>query len=64
MFINSFAEDAEERCRHHLEEAVKKDGDNPEAYHLLASFFLSKEEPEVGVLFHCQGPNVARFRLI
>ncbi|KAI0239735.1 putative RNA-directed DNA polymerase from transposon BS [Lamellibrachia satsuma] len=41
-----FAEDAEERCRHHLEEAVKKDGDNPEAYHLLASFFLSKEEPE------------------
>ncbi|KAK2177144.1 hypothetical protein NP493_616g01012 [Ridgeia piscesae] len=45
-----FVTEAEERCRHHLDEAIKRDGDNPEAHHLLASFFLSKDEPEVSVM--------------
>ena len=46
-FVVSFEADAEERCKHHLDEAIKKDSSNPEAFHLLASFFLSKDETEV-----------------
>jgi len=50
VVVDSFVTEAEERCRHHLDEAIKRDGDNPEAHHLLASFFLSKDEPEVSVM--------------
>ncbi len=45
--VFSFEEDAEVRCRECLDKAVAADSDNPEALHLLASFYLSKDNKEV-----------------
>ena len=41
------ADDAEMFCRQHLDKALEFNKDNVEALQLLASYHLSKEEPEV-----------------
>ncbi|XP_013403019.1 probable assembly chaperone of rpl4 [Lingula anatina] len=41
-----FEEAAEEKCRTNIEKAISSDDTNAEAYQLMASFFLSKEDRE------------------
>ncbi|ELU00614.1 hypothetical protein CAPTEDRAFT_225563 [Capitella teleta] len=41
-----FEPNAEEECRKNLEEAISADAANPEAHHLMASFWLSKDDQE------------------
>ena len=45
--LNSMDEDADVQCRTCLERAVEKDPENPEAYQLFASYWLSKEDKQV-----------------
>ncbi|KAH3697071.1 uncharacterized protein LOC127862703 [Dreissena polymorpha] len=41
-----FDEDAEEKCRSHIEKAMSQDTSNPDALQLMASFLLSKEQTD------------------
>lgn len=50
IFVGSFEENAEDECRKNLEAAIETDPSNPEAHHLMASFWLSKDDKEVSLL--------------
>ncbi|XP_022080015.1 probable assembly chaperone of rpl4 isoform X2 [Acanthaster planci] len=41
-----FAEDAEEKCKECIDKAIDTDSDSAEAYQVLASYWLSKEDKE------------------
>ena len=50
----SFEEDAEARCKESLEKAVEVDAENAEAHHLLASYWLCKNDRQVtSIQYHC-----------
>lgn len=44
---DSFEENAEELCKTAVEKAIEADGENPEAYQLMASFQLSRQQTQV-----------------
>ena len=50
MCCCSFEDDAEERCKTNLNEAIGIDPSNAEAHHLMASYWLSKEDNQVRVM--------------
>ncbi|XP_038078464.1 probable assembly chaperone of rpl4 [Patiria miniata] len=41
-----FAEDAEQKCKEYIDKAIDADSDSAEAYQILASYWLSKEDKE------------------
>ena len=47
LFLFSLAADAEERCKECLEKAIETDKDSAEAYQIMASYWLSKDDKEV-----------------
>jgi len=47
VVVHSTEEDAEIRCKENLDLAVDTDPDNAEAYHTMASYWLSKDDKQV-----------------
>ena len=45
--LDSFEDSAEEKCKEYLDLALDADSSNAEAYHLLSSYWLSKDKKEV-----------------
>lgn len=45
--FSSFEDDAEARCKESLDKATEADVANPESFHLLASYWLSKDDRTV-----------------
>ena len=53
LYVESFAEDAEDSCKIYCEEAIKQDPENPDAYQVMANLLLSEQDNEVCLIIFC-----------
>lgn len=49
---NSTEEEADVHCKENLDLAIEADPNNPEAYHTLASYWLSKSDKQVQFFYY------------
>ena len=45
----SFEDEAEEKCKGNIEKAIAIDHTNPDAFQLMSSFLLSKDQTQVTI---------------
>ena len=66
-FLNvffSFEDNAEAKCRENIDKALDADATNAEAYQLLASFWLCKEDKQVLYLPFLQVHRISHYLLL